>query len=236
MANQSASVSFQTLLESALLQYEKKTGVTLSKHPLALQLQSCNSVEDLNTILQDKAKDVRESERIIKSMKTIVSILTPLSSVASLPDAVGLVRYMPPEVTSYSDLFLQTFPPAKAIPACLGVLLDVCAILWSICGFPCDTQVIQSAKGEISKFDALVNWLESIEHFVGRLSIYLDTTLPPAMVEIVVKIMVELISTFALVTKKLKERKRGEFILPDVLPYSARHRQTQESFEGQAGR
>jgi len=92
MANQSGSVSFQRLLESALLRYEKKTGVTLSKHPLALQFQSCNSVEDFNTLLRDKAKDVRESERIIKSMKTIVSILTPLSSVASLPDAVGLVR------------------------------------------------------------------------------------------------------------------------------------------------
>jgi hypothetical protein len=94
MANQSGvsgPVSFQTLLESALLQYEKKTGVTLSEHPLALQLQSCNSVEDFNNILQDKAKDVRESERVTRSMKTIVSILTPLSSVASLPDAVGLV-------------------------------------------------------------------------------------------------------------------------------------------------
>jgi hypothetical protein len=94
MANQSTTsvVSFQTLLESALLRYEKKTGIALSRHPLALQLQSCNSVEDFNNILQEKAKDVRESEGIVKSMKTIVSILTPLSSAASLSNAVGLVR------------------------------------------------------------------------------------------------------------------------------------------------
>jgi len=91
MANQSGSVSFQKLLESALVRYEKKTGITLSKHPLALQLQSCKSVEAFNYLLQDKAKDVRESERITNSMKTIVSILTPIFSVASLPDAVGLV-------------------------------------------------------------------------------------------------------------------------------------------------
>jgi hypothetical protein len=91
MANQSRSVSFQTLLESALLQYEKNTGITLAKHPLALQLQSCNSVEDFNELLQDEAKHVRENERITKSMKTIVSVLTPLNSVASL-HAVGLVR------------------------------------------------------------------------------------------------------------------------------------------------
>jgi hypothetical protein len=91
MSNQSGSVSFQRLLESALLRYEKKTGVTLSKHPLALQLQSCNSVEEFNKLLQDKAKDVRESEKITKSMKTIVSILTPLSAIVALPDNVGLV-------------------------------------------------------------------------------------------------------------------------------------------------
>jgi hypothetical protein len=92
MTSQSGSVSFSRLLESALLRYEKKTGVTLSKHPLALQLQSCNSVEDFNKLLQDKAKDVRGSERIAKSMKAIVSILTPLFSVVSLPDCVGMVR------------------------------------------------------------------------------------------------------------------------------------------------
>ena len=92
MANQSESVSFQTSHESALLRYEKKTDVTLFEHPLALQFQSCNSVEDFNNLLQDNAKDIRESERITKPMKTIVSILIPLSSDASLLDAVGLVR------------------------------------------------------------------------------------------------------------------------------------------------
>jgi len=88
---------------------------------------------------------------------------------------------------------------------------------FSICRFPCDTQVNQSAKGEISNFDALVNWLESIENFIGRLSVYTDKTLPPAMIEIVVRIMGELIATLALVTKNLKQRKRGEFVLADGL-------------------
>ena len=120
---------------------------------------------------------------------------------------------------SYSDLFLQAFPPVKAIQACLGVLLDVRATLCSICIFPCDTQVNQSVKGEISNFNVLVQWLEAIENFISRLCIYTDKTLPPGMVEIVVKIMEELISTLALVTKKLKERKRGEFVLVDALPY-----------------
>ena len=75
----------------------------------------------------------------------------------------------------------------------------------------CNTQVNQLAKGEIFEFHTLVNWLESIENFIGRLHVYIDKILPPAMVEIVVKIMEELIVTLALVTQELKERKRGEY-------------------------
>jgi len=107
----------------------------------------------------------------------------------------------------------------KTIEACLGVLLDVCCFL-TYMWISFDTQVNQSAKGEISNVDTLVNWLESIENFIGRLSVYTDRTLPPAMVEIVVKIMEELISTLALMTKMLKGRKRGEFFLADVFPYT----------------
>ena len=84
----------------------------------------------------------------------------------------------------------------------------------------------QSAKGEKSNSDAFVNWLESIENFIDRLSVYTDKTLPPAMVDIVVKIMEELITTLALMTKNFKERKQGEFVLSDVLLYSVRPRQT----------
>ena len=72
--------------------------------------------------------------------------------------------------------------------------------------------------GEVSNFDTVVTWLESVENFISRLSVYTDQTLPPAMVEIVVKILEELIFTLALVTRKLKERKRGGFVLADMLP------------------
>jgi len=52
---------------------------------------------------------------------------------------------------------------------------------------------------------ALPDLLESIERFVGRLSIYTQISLTPSMVEIVVKIMVDLISTLALVTEGLRQ-------------------------------
>jgi hypothetical protein len=89
MADQSRFAHFQALFESALRGYEKKTGITLAQHPLAVKLQSCHSVEDVTALLQGQAKvfsDFHTNDRIIKAIKTTVSILTPLS------DAAGLVR------------------------------------------------------------------------------------------------------------------------------------------------
>ena len=58
---------------------------------------------------------------------------------------------------------------------------------------------------------------ESIEHFLNRLDIY--TKVPPtsAMTEIVVKIMVELLSTLALATKQIRQGKPSEFVCGDDL-------------------
>lgn len=92
MADQSGpgSTRFRGLFDSALRAYEKETGVTLANHPLAIKLQCCDTTEGITALLKDQAKDFRQSEKITKSVETIVSILTPLSFVASLPDAVGL--------------------------------------------------------------------------------------------------------------------------------------------------
>jgi hypothetical protein len=65
----------------------------------------------------------------------------------------------------------------------------------------------------ISSCDALVDLLESIQHFIGRLEIYTHITPTPEVDEIVVEIMVELIATLALVTIELKQRRSSKFIL-----------------------
>ena len=118
-----------------------------------------------------------------------------------------------------SDFYFQTFPPAKAIQACIAILLDVRAVHQFICRWPGDGYVIQSAKGIISNCDALVNLLESIEHFLNRLNIYTRIPSMRAMDEIVIKIIVELLTTLALATKGLKQGRPSKSILTDVLPY-----------------
>ena len=77
--------------------------------------------------------------------------------------------------------------------------------------------------------------LESIEHFINRLRIYAETSHSmPTVDGIVVRLMVELISTLALVTRKLKERRLRESSLADMLLYSVQRSQTsKEFFRGQ---
>jgi hypothetical protein len=72
-------------------------------------------------------------------------------------------------------------------------------------------------KGVTDDYDALVDLLESIEHFLRRLGIY--TKIPPtdAMTEIVVKILVELLTALALVTKQIQQGIPSESIFGEVL-------------------
>jgi hypothetical protein len=61
--------------------------------------------------------------------------------------------------------------------------------------------------------------LESIGHFLNRLEIY--TEIPPteAMNEMIVKILVELLSTLALTTKEIQQGKLSESTVSEGIYY-----------------
>ena len=72
--------------------YEKKTGIVLAKHPLAEKLQNCNSVESVTAVFQEQTKAFngsRRGDKVLKPLKTIVSVLHKLSAAA---DTISLVR------------------------------------------------------------------------------------------------------------------------------------------------
>jgi hypothetical protein len=70
-------------------------------------------------------------------------------------------------------------------------------------------------KGVNDSYDSLVDVLESVETFLRRLEIYTKITPTVAMTEMTVKILVELLSTLALVTKQIKEGKSSESIFDE---------------------
>src|SRR5216683_60807 len=94
MSHQSRSSRFRGLFASALQDYEKTTNITLAQHPVAEQLQNCDSAESI-LLVQSQARefgDSPRSDRIMKSIKNTVSVLCTLAATATFGDAIDPVR------------------------------------------------------------------------------------------------------------------------------------------------
>ena len=84
--------NFQLIFNNALKAYEKRTKKDLLAHPLAAQLQACNSPSDILSILQQQAQGLdqsRSSDRWTKWLDPTVNVLYALSG--TLGEGVGLV-------------------------------------------------------------------------------------------------------------------------------------------------
>jgi hypothetical protein len=79
-----------------------------------------------------------------------------------------------------------------------------------------DTETIQAAKDVIVSQDALIDIFERIENFFRRLEEYAEVPTTEAMKDIIVKIMVEVLGLFAIVTKEIKQGRASELIPDDV--------------------
>jgi hypothetical protein len=92
-SSSSSSSNFQSVLNAALESYEKKTENKLLAHPLAAQLQSCNSPTAIVSILQDLIQQFdrrrRSDQRLTNWLKPTVNVLYAFSS--TLGQGVGLV-------------------------------------------------------------------------------------------------------------------------------------------------
>jgi hypothetical protein len=88
----SGSSRLQVLFEAALQDYQTQTGIALAEHPLADQLQSCDSVDSVAAVLCDQTQafnEFRGKDKVLKPLKTVLSHLHKLSAVGK---AIGLVR------------------------------------------------------------------------------------------------------------------------------------------------
>ena len=87
------SSRFQAIFHAAVKSYQKETKTELIAHPLASQLQSCDSTSAILAILQDQVREFDKSrsgdERLTKWLSPTVNVLTALS--ATVAGGVGLV-------------------------------------------------------------------------------------------------------------------------------------------------
>jgi len=80
----SAAPNFQPIFEKALEEYKKETGKDLTSHPLAVEINGCDSPQAILTLLEGKASELQKSrnrdERLIKWLNPTVKILIALSA------------------------------------------------------------------------------------------------------------------------------------------------------------
>jgi len=141
---------------SALWAYEKQAGIALAENPIAVQLQNCHSVESIMTLLQRETQafnTFRESDRIMKSIKTTVSELTTLDATTSLgEDAFGLVRQKCVDGSSASQTVVTENTTCECITCCAYYPPMYVPHSSSYVGTLVDIQVDQAARDVISSW------------------------------------------------------------------------------------
>ena len=99
MSGQSGTSRSRVLFQTALEDYEKQTGIELSKHPLAERLQDCDSVGSVTDVLRKQARDFdkfREKDKVLKPLEKMLTVLHIISSVPSVADFVQHVGLVSP--------------------------------------------------------------------------------------------------------------------------------------------
>ncbi|KAF8258162.1 hypothetical protein EI94DRAFT_1184425 [Lactarius quietus] len=104
-----SSTSFGTIFTAALKEYKKQTKRDITSHPLATQLQSCNSPSAILATIKPQVQKLEQSqvsdEKWMKWVDPTVNVLYAFS--ATVGSGVGMV-----------------FPPANVIFTGIGVLLQ----------------------------------------------------------------------------------------------------------------
>ena len=214
MSDPSSSM-IQSLFDAALDNYEQQTGMKLIDHPLARQLEDCNSVESITAVLQNQARAFtgfrRDDGKLMKPLKHVVHVLHALSTSLVRWTGLHFQASISPEATSL------VISPCESNTRSFCYLAPCTTFSRISFMYSSDVQVHHQAIRDVNaSYDALVDLLESVEQFMSRLDIYIKfppTARTEAMGDIIVKILVELLSTIALVTKQIKQKRPREYVL-----------------------
>ena len=88
-----------------------------------------------------------------------------------------------------------------------------------------DTKDSQAAKDVSAVQDALIDIFERIENFFKRLETYTEVRPSAAMIDIIVKIMVEVLNILGIATKEIKQGRTSELSISLELSILLIHKQ-----------
>jgi hypothetical protein len=93
--SENSSSKFNALFDEALAEYKKQTGKDLRDHPLASDIDNCDTADSLLVIFQKQAKEFKEfrdgDPKLMKWLQPVVNGLYSLSSSTAVTIVVGLV-------------------------------------------------------------------------------------------------------------------------------------------------
>jgi len=154
-----SSSNFQLIFDNALEAYKKRTKNDLLVHPLAFQLQACDSPATILALLYQQLQELNESrnydERLLKWLEPTVNILHAIS--AALGEGVGLI-----------------FSPAKVVFAGVGVLLLAVK----------DVRASQDALADI--FERIESFFRRLELYI---EVPMTTEMMGTIIQIVVEML-----------------------------------------------
>jgi hypothetical protein len=206
-ASESSSSNFRLIINNALKDYEKRTKENLLFHPLASQLQECNSPGDIIAVLQQQILHQSRStdERCTKWLDPTINVLLTFSQTVG---TVGLVRhalirdlhshiYLIGIFTGDGDLCGDRYSPFSVYSQRLGMSF-------------CNTDIPQAAKDVRASQDTLVDVFERIEMFFRRLVVYIDVPPTTEMMDMITQIMVEVLCILGIATKEIRQSRLSE--------------------------
>ncbi|KAJ7873475.1 hypothetical protein B0H14DRAFT_3860042, partial [Mycena olivaceomarginata] len=72
--------------------------------------------------------------------------------------------------------------------------------------------LVQAAKNVSARYDCIIDLCELLHSFLERLRVYMSVQLPNGMRRVVIRMLVHLLSVFALVTKEIKQNRFGSYL------------------------
>ncbi|KAH9016742.1 hypothetical protein EDB85DRAFT_2122515, partial [Lactarius pseudohatsudake] len=172
-----SSSNFESIFKTAFKAYKKQTGHDVTSHPLAAWLKTCDSPDAILAVLKAQVEEFDQSRR---DDERLTKWLNPTVNVlyafsATLGEGVGLV--------SLGRLPHSRFAFSNSF----------------------SSSVVQASKDVAASHEVLIDIFERIENFFKRLEAYTEVPQTAAMTDVIVKIMVEVLSIFAIATKEIKQ-------------------------------
>ena len=209
------SPELKSLFEAALNEFEKRAGTSLVQHQIIDKLVNCESADSVIDLLQEQAQAFRnfrgDDGKLMTWLKRTVNVLYTLSTSDVLCEGISLVcvfsfLWHASRNTFSFSLFHRQRQSSLDSLYFLAYVSYLCSREDScdVCG------PHQSIKNINTSYDALVDLFESFEYFLRRLDIYTKIPFTTAITEIIIKILIELLSTISLAIQQAKQGRLSE--------------------------